>query len=120
MSAAEQTADPLILPAGWTRVDLGPDVVAYQRKDGLKVLSSISTEADGKPWLHVSVSRRSRLPTWRDLTECKDIFVGRDRKAIQVLPEESEYVNVHQFCLHMWHCLEGDTLPDFTRGNGII
>ena len=97
MSAAEQTAEPLILPAGWSRTDLAPDVVAY-----------------------VSVSRQSRLPTWRDLTECKDIFVGRDRKAIQVLPEESEYVNVHQFCLHMWHCLEGDSLPDFTRGNGIV
>lgn len=42
------------------------------------------------------------LPSWEDLRRVKDIFIGREVEAYQVLPKESEYVNVHPFCLHLW------------------
>lgn len=87
--------------------------------DELMVLVSKSLEADDKMWLHVSLSRPSRLPTWQDLRRVKDAFVGKDRKAIQVLPADSEYVNIHPFVLHLFCCLDGDVLPDFRRGTGI-
>ena len=111
---------PTILPAPWRPVPSPtPGANAYQRP-GLVVLVSADIELDGRPWLHASVSRRDRLPSWEDLNEVKDIFVGKDRKAVQVLPPEVEKVNVHPFCLHLFSCLSEALLPDFTRGMGIL
>lgn len=87
--------------------------------DDLKVLVSESVEADERVWLHVSFSRPTRLPTWSDLRRVKDAFIGKDKKAIQVFPAEREYVNIHPYVLHLFHCLEGDALPDFRRGTGL-
>jgi hypothetical protein len=51
----------------------------------------------------------------------KRIFLGRERQALQVLPRESEYVNVNPHVLHLWSALDRpDWLPDFTRGTGTL
>lgn len=102
---------PRVLPFGWRNLDLG--FVAYESDDGVRVLFSARTEADGKRWLHVSLSRPNRLPTWSDIRKVKDIFVGRDRLAIQVFPRQADYVNIHPYVLHLWACLDGDPVPDF-------
>lgn len=110
-----------ILPPGWECTQEGVDGAMYDSKSsGLRVISSVALESDGYFWLHVSVSRRSRLPTWEDLRFVKDIFIGPGAKAIQVLPSENEYVNINPFVLHLWACLDGDPLPDFTRGTRSI
>jgi hypothetical protein len=83
--------------------------------DNLKVLVSTATEADGRVWLHVSMSRPARLPSWSDVKRVKNAFIGKDRKAIQVFPADREYVNDHPFVLHLFCCLDGDPLPDFRR-----
>jgi hypothetical protein len=85
----------------------------------LRVLCSACVESDGKRWIHVSCSRPNRLPSWEELRLVKDTFIGRDRKAIQVLPPASEYVNDNPHVLHLWACLDGDGLPDF-RKDGTI
>lgn len=87
--------------------------------DDLMVLVSQSLESDDKVWLHVSMSRPTSLPSWGDVRRVKDAFIGRDAKAIQVLPKAAEYVNIHPNVLHLFHCLDGDVLPDFRRGTGI-
>lgn len=79
----------------------------------LSVICTGNVESDGKRWLHVSCSRRNRLPSWEELRLVKDTFIGKDRKAISVLPCEGEYVNDHPFVLHLFSCLDGDGLPDF-------
>lgn len=28
-----------------------------------------------------------------------------------------KHVNKHPYCLHLWSCLDGPVLPDFTRGS---
>jgi hypothetical protein len=100
----------IILPPGW--VDAFParndprDLAAgryraYLRHDDLKVLHSLDF-VDGQWWDHVSVSRPSRLPSWEDLKTVKALFIGKEREAVQVLPKESEYVNMHPHCLHLW------------------
>lgn len=81
--------------------------------DSLLVVCSARVESDGKRWIHVSCSRPNRLPTWQDVRRVKDVFIGKDRRAIQVLPPAAEYVNIHPHCLHLWSCLDGDGLPDF-------
>lgn len=113
---------PQIRSPRWTpalKNPIDPASILFQSKDGLRVVVSCDDELDGKFWLHVSVSRADRLPSWGDLTEVKDAFIGRDKLAVQVLPRKADYVNCHEFCLHLFHCLDGDPCPDFRR-DGLI
>jgi hypothetical protein len=77
----------------------------------LRVILSIERLPDGREYQHVSVSREDRYPTWEELLEIKSEFMGDDVEAYQVLPRESEYVNVHPNCFHLWRCLVGDLMP---------
>jgi hypothetical protein len=101
-------------PICWRRYT--DPVLAYRKiGDSLTVVVSGSTEKDGRRWLHVSASRPSKLPNWEDMREVKNTFIGRDRKAIQVLPPQAEYVNDHPYVLHLWACVDDDGLPDFRK-----
>jgi len=107
---------PLILPPGWNpeprEIRMGSDVlrvVTFHPPRGYAVLVSIDPLDDKKLWLHLSVSRPDRLPSWDDLRETKNTLLGKEKVAIQLLPKESEYINAHPFTLHLWHCLEGPT-----------
>jgi len=90
----------------------GGDGAAYRRADGLAVIASGAVEQDGRRWLHVSCSRATQLPSWQDLRDVKELFCGPERAA--------KHVNIHPHCLHLWCCLEGDVLPDFTQGGNTI
>lgn len=90
----------------------------YRVTDGLLVLISGCTESDGRRWIHVSASHRNRPPTWEKMCEVKRLFIGPDRRAIQIHPPESEYVNLHPYCLHLWACIDDDGLPDFRKDEG--
>jgi hypothetical protein len=107
---------PLILPPGWgfesREIRMGSDRMSariFRPPRGYAVLVSIDRLNDKKEWLHLSVSRPDRLPSWEDLRETKNTLLGAEKVAIQLLPRESEYVNAHPFTLHLWHCLEGPT-----------
>ena len=109
-------AVPRILPSGWRQ---GAHE-NFLRNDGRNLSVGVSVErVDGKRWLHVSIAHARRMPTWDELREVKDWLIGRDRRAIQVLPAAAEHVNIHPFCLHLWSCLDGDGLPDFRRDGGL-
>jgi hypothetical protein len=103
---------PRVMPAGWMMDNILPGR-RYRRTDGFTVLASVQRQRDGQRWLHVSFSRPDRLPSWEELKEVKQIFIGRERTAIQVIPRDSEYVNVHPYCLHLWTCLDSEVVPDF-------
>lgn len=126
----EEVPDWFLL-AGWDRCPLGfrplplefvpfRFVEAAQPPDRrLMVIVSGHLEADGKRWVHVSFSRPHKLPSWEDIRRVKDTFIGPERLAIQVFPPEAQYVNIHQTCLHLWHCVDGDPCPDFRHGGQI-
>jgi hypothetical protein len=84
---------------------------AFRRIDGQMVVLMTEDDINGTTWLHVSVSRRDRYPTWDEILFVKNTFIGRDLEAVQILPREEDYVNVHQNCFHLWHRLDGDTVP---------
>ncbi len=91
------------IPDSWARRDGGPfGLEGYKNADGLRVLLSVDTIEGGRRWLHVSCSRPGQLPTWEDLRLVKDIFIGRNHEAVQVLPKDEDYVNLMPFCLHLW------------------
>jgi hypothetical protein len=105
----------------WDLLGRGLDGSRWRSINGRTiVIASASVEGDGKRWLHVSVSHANHLPTWDTLRTVKDDFIGKDRKAVQIFPRASEYVNINPNVLHLWHCLDGDVLPDFTGGSGSI
>lgn len=114
-------AETMQAPAGWNVAMRGVDGAAFASKTlGLMVVVSGDVEEDGRRWLHVSVSRRSRVPGYDDLLLVKRLFIGELRQAIQVFPPRDRHINIHPYCLHLWSCLEGDGLPDFARGGNTI
>ena len=73
-----------------------------------QVLFAIVSDVWG--WEHVSVSRTDRCPTWDEMCQVKDLFWDKDDCVVQYHPPESEYVNNHPNCLHLWRPTE-DALP---------
>ena len=72
-------------------------VVANGAKQRLRVIAS-----NGLGWEHVSVSRQDRCPTWAEMCAVKAFFWDKEDTVVQFHPPESEYVNVHPNCLHLW------------------
>jgi hypothetical protein len=105
-------------PRGWELIMPCGDGYAVRQKDGgLRVIVDCEIKADGSPWLHVSVSRKSWTPTHEDMALVKRDFIGDDRYAYAVFPPKTEYVNIHQHCLHLWSRLDlpdGRVLPEFS------
>ena len=101
------------LPHQWERQAVAMPAVPEELVDAarylslmrLTVIESIEIHA-GERWHHVSLSRPDRLPSWYDVRMVKNLFIGDDREAYQVLPPESEYVNTHPFVLHLWRPLD--------------
>lgn len=113
---------PTVMPPAWEIESIMHDGGRYIAPTlGLVAILSCQIEQDGRAWLHLSVSHRSRVPSWRELREAKEIFIG-DREAYQVLPPQARYVNIHPNVLHMFALLEpgAAALPDFTWGTGSL
>jgi hypothetical protein len=104
----------LILPEDWQElIPISIGQRRYMKDNEMYVLVSEELR-DDEWWRHVSFSRRDRLPSWEDLREVKDIFIGKEKIAVQVLPRKSEYVNIAPYVLNIYHRLDDiSPLPDF-------
>lgn len=60
------------------------------------------------PWEHVSVSLPNRCPNWPEMCFIKDLFFAPEEVVMQLHPAHSEYVNTHNFCLHLWRPLKAE------------
>lgn len=58
--------------------------------------------SNGGGWDHVSASTINRCPTWDEMCVIKDIFFDEDECCIEYHPAKADYVNVHDYCLHIW------------------
>ena len=72
----------------------------------LKIMSSGVDQEFG--WEHVSVSVRHRCPNWEEMTYVKQLFWNPEEAVMQLHPPESDYVNCHPHCLHMWRPLRAE------------
>lgn len=120
---------PLELPQGWKRENnafmelLGahPDECpTFSSSCGLFVTITQGVEQDKHIWIHVSISRKKREPSYYDLCDVKKIFLGENAMAYLLFPPTREHVNIHPHCLHLWSCPDARITPDFTRGTGSI
>lgn len=113
------------VPIGWKYIPFATDSPFFgckhyvRRGDKLQVLFTADRHEDSRIWLHASLSFKNRLPSYQDMCDVKRLFIGSDRKAIQVFAAESDHVNIHPFCLHLWGCVDNDGLPDFGRHGSI-
>lgn len=113
---------PVVLPPHWTISDVYGDGACYtSRRLSLRAILSCGQELDGRAWLRLSVSHLTRIPTWLEMRECKELFLG-DREAYSILPPKDRYVNIHPRVLHLFALLEegATVLPDFTHGIGSL
>ena len=80
----------------------------YEHKD--LFYNVIASDEEG--WEHISISFANvrRTPTWNEMCFIKDLFWSKDETVIQYHPQESDYVNYHPYCLHLWKPLY-ESLP---------
>lgn len=71
------------------------------------MIRSLSTLRSGEKWIHVSVARPDRLPSWAELSKVKNEFIGEDLEAYQVLAANKDHINLHAKCLHLWAPVDG-------------
>lgn len=62
--------------------------------------------SSGFGWEHVSVSMPHRCPTWAEMCFVKKLFWEPEDCVVQYHPPQSNYVNVHPYCLHLWRALD--------------
>lgn len=101
-------------PAGWRILDVGVDGAAYRLPGGMVAIYSVSRH-EGRIWAHLSLSHKSRMPSWPELVSVRDALLGPDTEAYQVAPPRSRYVNLHPRVLHLFACLDARSgvLPPF-------
>lgn len=131
--AEEECLLPRVLPAGWIRHPNFPgpvfDCVSMTSElRGVRVLFSAGIEEDGRKWIHVSLSRADRIPSWEDVVAVKRIFIGDARFAYQVIPPQDEHYDITNSgakggragkVLHLFAPVEGEPpLPNFLRARG--
>jgi hypothetical protein len=58
--------------------------------------------SNGGGWDHVSFSWENRCPTWEEMAMAKQLFFYPEEVCVEFHPAESEYVNMHPYCLHIW------------------
>jgi hypothetical protein len=51
---------------------------------------------------HLSISRADRLPSWEEVRDARYALVPDEATMALILPPRDEYVNVHEFCFHLW------------------
>ena len=102
-------------PSGWRVVAKAEDGVFWRVPGGLHAMVSTAVEDDGRLWIHMSMSHKSRMPTWPELVKMRDALVGTDVECYQVLPPADRYVNLNPHVLHLWACAQSPegVLPKF-------
>ena len=64
--------------------------------------------SNGGGWEHVSVSISStkrkveRCPTWEEMCFVKNTFWSEDETVIEYHPAKEDYINMHEYVLHLW------------------
>lgn len=82
-------------------------IVGAFQVDSPKGYRLLIIASNGEGWEHVSVSipGKKRTPSWEEMAFVKDLFWEKDEPAIQYHPDEANYVNTHEYVLHIWRPL---------------
>lgn len=99
------------------RVDLYKDGYSGDEHNGAFKIKIKGEEyfiiaSDGANWEHVSVSHKTKIPSWNVMCIVKDMFFEDEEVVMQLHPKKSEYINNCKTCLHLWRpSHEKDKIP---------
>lgn len=91
------------------------NVGAFRFEKQNAIYFCIASDCEG--WEHVSLSisvksKRYLMPTWDDMCLIKSMFWDDEDAVMQFHPPKSEYVNNHNYVLHLWReCNKNQVMP---------
>jgi hypothetical protein len=92
----------------------GSDGWIVDRFDGAARVIVTTGPFEGRDWVHASISRPDRLPTYGDLVALHRAVLGGAWFGHQLFVPASDHVNLHPYALHLWGLADGTrALPDF-------
>ena len=62
---------------------------------------------------HLSISHLWRLPTWEEMGEAKDHLIPPDVFMCLPHPPREYWINLHNFCLHLWEFRDDNLRAQF-------
>jgi hypothetical protein len=78
------------------------------------VILSVFPDSLGIYWVHASITRKERMPSYEDLKLLHRAVFGDLSWSYQVFAPASQHVNIHEYALHLWGRADGSpALPDF-------
>lgn len=89
-----------LMPDGFRRSLAGIFEIPLNSEETASVIADNGVSSSD--WEHVSVSTPTRCLTWEEMCKIKELFFNDDGAVIQIHPAKKNYVNVHNFCLHLW------------------
>lgn len=51
---------------------------------------------------HLSISCPDRYPTWDEIAKARYELLDDSLLMVMMLPDPADYVNIHNYCLHLW------------------
>lgn len=104
----------------WPQTAKAGSFKVFVKGRSFMVLASVDDTGDDGVWEHISVQMRNqkRCPTWDEMCEIKDMFFGPEEVCIQYHPAKSNYINIQEYCLHIWRPIGGilrDPTPSYAR-----
>lgn len=82
-------------------------------RDGSVIVTQAPWD-DGIEWLHASIARQHRMPTYDELAALKAGVFGPERYAFQVFAPADRHISIHAHALHLFGRADGKSpLPDF-------
>ena len=87
------------------------EIYRCRTRNGLWRVTTSTEYDDGyKCWFERLVmshwnKKTKKVPTWEEILAVKREFFGPEEECIHVIPKESEYVNLKEDCMHIFHPL---------------
>ena len=99
-TARKKISEPVRIPYDPPGFFVEEDFSAY-KMGGCTVFVGRSEQG----W-HASISHPSRYPTWDEIAHARYSLVPGGVTMAMLLPPQSEFVNVHTNCFHLWQCVD--------------
>lgn len=96
------------------RIGAEPDAKGYRMGECFVM---VGKESAG--W-HLSISCADRYPTWDEVAHARYKLIPNSATMAMILPPREEYVNVHDYCLHIWQIDHGDRKPVYDASGRVI
>jgi len=107
MTTENEPSDKAAEIMGWQQGSgLPPATKVWKHFNHLSVIVGIE---NGR-W-HLSIAHPKRLPTWDELKDARSLFTPKDVFFCVPFPPESLWINIHNYCLHIWE-IKDETLID--------